>query len=506
MGPVDEPARLRAVCELMVPQVRDSAGRHELDGVMPDLSPEAVRSGLAALGGPPLDDPHDEAHLRVVEDGLRVQLGEVELHRRNPRMLLAALDLSVYDRPYAPLPERAAARQRHLAAWPDGIAAALRSLDAVSSPAAQALLPAVLGAASGVSPDEPGGPAALAAHDRLVQHLEHLTEHGHPDARLGPDALAALLGAGEAQSVDLAALEQIGRTETERLLALLAEGCARLRPGVPPREVVAELVEDHAPTAAGVLAEARALTEETIAFTRERGLVEHLDGECVVEPSPPSRRWAGAMLAWAAPYEADAPSVYAITPPDVAWDAFRQRQWLRTTNRTTLPATTAHEVAPGHFAHGRALRRAPGHVRRTLQSPIFVEGWAHYAEELMVEEGFRAHDPRFAIGVAVKALMRVVRLRVALELHAGDLTLDEAVRLFETEAFLQGPAARAEAVRAVIDPTYGRYTAGKLALRDLREQAKTVWGSDFSLARFHRAVFALGAPPLGLLPHAVEIG
>jgi hypothetical protein len=459
MGPVDEPPRLRAVCELMVPQVRDSAGRHELDGVMPDLSPEAVRSGLAALGGPPLDDPYDEAHLRAVEDGLRAQLGEVELHRRNPRMLLAALDLSVYDRPYAPLSERAAARQRH-----------------------------------------------LAAHGTLVQHLEHLTEHGQPDARLGPDTLAALLGAGEAQVVDLAALDRIGVAETTRLLALLAEGCGRLRPGVPPREVVAELVEDHAPTAAGVLEEARALTEEVLAFTGERGLVEHLDGECVVEPSPPSRRWAGAMLSWAAPYEVDAPSVYAITPPDVAWDAFRQRQWLRTTNRTTLPATTAHEVAPGHFAHGRALRRAHGHVRRTLQSPAFVEGWAHYAEELMVEEGFRADDPRFAIGVGVKALMRVVRLRVALELHAGDLSLDEAVRLFETEAFLQGPAARGEAVRAVIDPTYGRYTAGKLAMRELRDQARARWGSDFSLARFHRAVFALGAPPLGLLPHALQAG
>jgi uncharacterized protein (DUF885 family) len=145
-----------------------------------------------------------------------------------------------------------------------------------------------------------------------------------------------------------------------------------------------------------------------------------------------------------------------------------------------------------------------GDVRKTLHSSAFVEGWAHYAEELMVEEGFRAEDPRFALGVAMKALLRVTRVRAAIGVHTRELTVDEATDLFERDAFLQGPAARAEALRAVIDPTYGRYTTGKLALRALRERARQQWGPRFSLRRFHDAVLALGAPPPGLLATALE--
>jgi uncharacterized protein (DUF885 family) len=140
-----------------------------------------------------------------------------------------------------------------------------------------------------------------------------------------------------------------------------------------------------------------------------------------------------------------------------------------------------------------------------LHSPSFLEGWAHYVEELiMVEEGFRSDDPRFTIGVAVKALLRVTRVRVALGVHTRTMTLAEGVRSFEQEAFLQGPAADAEALRAVLGPTYGRYTLGKLVLRRLREQARHRWGPGFTLRRFHDAVLALGAPPLGLLGAALE--
>jgi hypothetical protein len=502
-GPDD---RLRAACALLVPEVRDSAGRHEYDGVLPDLSPDAVRSALDRLGGAPLDDPHDEAHLAAVEQRLRVEYGQVALHRRTPRRLLASLDLSVYDKPSAAEAERAQARRQHLAGWPEAIDAALPSLDAVSAPAAEALLPAVVGAAQAVVPDEPGGRQALAAHARLVGHLELCARHGDPDPAIGSAMLTALLGAGEARPVELDALACTADTERDRLRAMLDEACSRVRPDVPTETVVAELVDDAPETAEQVLEQARRLTAEVIAFSRERELTPHLDGECLVLPSPPSRRWATAMLSWAAPYEPDGPSVFGITPPDPTWSARRQRQWLRSASPTTLPSTTAHEVAPGHFAHGRSLRRVQGDVRRTLHSSAFVEGWAHDAEELMVEEGFRADDPRFVVGVALKALMRVVRLSVSLDLHAGDLSPDDATRRFEQEAFLQGPAARGEALRAIHDPTYGRYTLGKLAVRDLRDRARRRWGGRYSHLRFATAVLALGAPPLGLLPTAIERG
>lgn len=206
-----------------------------------------------------------------------------------------------------------------------------------------------------------------------------------------------------------------------------------------------------------------------------------------------------AMMSWAAPYENDAPSWYYVTPPDPDWPPQDQEEWLAVFSRTTLPAITVHEVTPGHFAHGRMLRRARGDVRRGLFSASFVEGWAHYVEELMLEEGFRDSDPRYAIGMCIEALVRVTRLRCSIGIHTGAMTLDDAVRAFESDAFLKGPAARSEAERATYDPTYGRYTWGKLEILDLRDEARVAWGARYSHRRFHRALMELAAPPLGLI-------
>ncbi len=497
--------RLQAICDLLVPQVREYVGLHSYDGRVQDLSPDGVRAGLARLGGPPFADPLDEAYAATREQSLRIELGELELHRRSPLRHLEALDLSCYDREYAAAEERAEARRRHLAAWPDAVDAALTSLDRVSSPVAGALLAPVRGLAADLDAGDPLAARALAAHARLVEHVEACARDGDPDASLGAASLARLLSASEAVEVDLGRLEERADAERDRLGGLLADACGRIAPGRRRGEVVAELASDH-PDAAGVIAEARAVTAEVIEFTRELGLVPGLDGECLVGPAPPSRRWALAMMCPAAPYEADAPSRYYITPPDPSWPAEDQEQWLEVFSRSSLPAITLHEVAPGHFAHGRCLRRVTGDVRRTLHSEAFVEGWAHYAEELCLDEGFRDGDPRFAVGVAVEALQRVTRLAVSIGLHSGSMTVDDAVARFESDAFIRGSAARAEATRATFDPTYGRYTWGKLEILALRERARATWGAAYSHQRFHAALLALGSPPLGLIGHALDGG
>ena len=495
--------RLRAVCDLLVPSVREAAGRHEYDGVVPDLSPGAVADALGRLGGEPLDDPHEEAHLAAFETKLRASFGVAALHRRSARPLLEALDLFVYDRTYAPLEERVEQRRRHLAAWPDAIAAGLESLDQLSAPVARGLLGSVRGLATGLDPDDALEGAALAAHGRLLAHIERRAADGGPDAALGEAALQALLADAEAADLDLGRMEERADAERRRLDELLADACAAVDPDRPVPAVVDALTDDH-PDAGGVLDEAQRLTDEVIAFTRERGLLADSEGDCRVAPSPPSRRWATAMLSWAAPYEPDGPSYYFVTPPDPGLPPQRVRDWLKSFSHTTLPSTTVHEVAPGHFSHGRLLRRVGSDVAKTLQSAAFIEGWAHYAEELLLEEGYRAGDPRFQIGVAIKGLLRVVRMAVALGVHRGTMTLDEAAKRFSEHAFARGPIAEAEALRATFDPTYGRYTWGKLEILRLRDAARRQWGAAFSLRRFHHALLDLGAPPVGLAGRALE--
>lgn len=498
-------SRLRALADLSVAAFRELGGRHEYDGEVQDLSPAGVTAGLAALGGDRREDPYDEAVLNTFEQSARVVFGELEMHRSNPLEHVGNLDVSCYDRDYAPETQRAQARRRHLACWPAAVDVAISALDRVSRPVAEATLGAVRGLAGGLDGSDDVERQALAALERLVGHVEQAAKGGDPDAALGGPALARYLGTAEATEVDLTALATTADRERDRLRAMLDGACELIAPGEPAAATVAALLRDH-PDADGVLADARQVTEEVIAWTREHDLAPYHDGECRVGPAPESRQWAMAMMSWAAPGEPEGPSWFYVTPPQKSWPVEEQEEWLAVFSRTTLPAITVHEVAPGHFCHGRALRRAATDVRRLLHSASFAEGWAHYVEEVAVEEGFRAEDPRFAAGVAIEALVRVTRLACSIGLHTGAMTVEDAAARFAADAFLQGPAALSEARRGTFDPGYGRYTWGKLAILDLRERARAAWGDGFSLPRFHRAMLDLGSPPLGLLDAALQPG
>jgi hypothetical protein len=482
---------------MFVSEAREHVGLHTYDGVVQDLSPSGVRTGLARLGGPPISDPIIDAHLAAFEDRARVSYAELEEHRHSPLLHIQNLDLACYDRLYAPEEERKAARDRHLQAWPDAVDMALESLADVPRPVAQGLLGAVQGLVAPLGDDDLSA-AARKAHQRLLARVQEFADHGDPDPAIGAPALARLMGAPEAMAVDLGRLARQADAERDRLNGILTEACGRIDPERAGAEVVAVLLKDH-PDGDGVIAEASRLVPEVIAFTVEHDLVPDVDGECLVGPAPPSRRWAMAMMSPAAPFEDDAPSWYYITPPEQSWPAEEQEDWLSVFSATTLPVITVHEVAPGHFAHGRSLRRTKGEVRRALQSIAFIEGWAHYTEELCLEQGFRADDPRFAAGVALEALVRATRLAVAIGLHTGSMTMEEAVHRFEADAYLAGPAARSEAARASYDPGYGCYTWGKLEIRTLRDQAQAQWGLRYSNRRFHDALLEQGAPPLGLM-------
>jgi hypothetical protein len=499
-------ARLRALLDVSVADAREGAGLHEYDGTIQDLSTAGVTAGLARLGGDALSDAHDEAHLLAFETAARVRFGELQLHRRNPLIHAENLDLSCYDRSYAPEADRREARRKHLALWPEGVDMACEALDQVPAQVATSLLPAIRGLADAVEPDEPGAEAAIAAHSRLVDHVSRLTTTGDPDTAIGQAALERLMGAEEAMpEVRLADLAERAARERDRLRAMLDEACTRWAPGVKATETVTALMADH-PPADRVVATASAVTDETIAFCREKGWLTHLDGECRVGLAPPSRRWAVAMLSWSAPYEDDGPSHYDITPPEPDWPVEEQQEWLSMFSETALPAVTAHEVAPGHFAHGRALRHAPTDVRRALIGAGFGEGWAHYGEELMLDEGFHAGDARYQIGVAVEALVRVTRLSCAIGIHTGAMTVADATASFVSDALMPEATARSEARRGTFDPTYGIYTWGKWVIRDARESAQDAWGDGFSLRRFHDALLELGSPPLGLVNAAVTRG
>jgi hypothetical protein len=175
------------------------------------------------------------------------------------------LDLSCYDREYASEPQRRRAREAHLARWPEAVDASLESLQAVPAPVAGALAGAVRGLAAVINGTTDVEVAAQKAHGRLLGRIQDAAASGNPDASLGAAALARLLGPAESMPVDLGRLEERADRERDRLRAKLTEACERLSPGVPPSQLVPELLRDH-PGEEGIYAAARETIEEATAF------------------------------------------------------------------------------------------------------------------------------------------------------------------------------------------------------------------------------------------------
>jgi len=498
--------RLRAVCDLDAAFLREYSGLHaEYDGTVVDLSPAGVSANLGRLGGKAVDDPHDEAQLAATENAMRVRFGVVQQHRRDPWTHLEALDLSQYERPYAPEPERMQSRLEHLRLWPELVDNALASLDLVARPVAAMFAGAAKGIADSVAADGEAGERGHAAATRLADRLTAMAQDPErEELYLGERTLTELLGCEDLVDVDLGDLIEYAESERERMQGILQDAMDRLGHGTDVRAGIVALRSEHGDFE-DICRQTQAAVDAAAAFVAERGLVPVVEDDCVVEASPPSRSWGVARVSWRAPWEDRGHSFFHITPPDGNWGPGAQKDWLSRFNRSSIPVVAVHEVAPGHCSHARAMARMSSPVRRTLWSELFFEGWAHYAEEMVWQEGYRAEDARYQAGMAIDALLRVARVKCAIGLHTGALTMEEAIALFAEEGHVQGPMARAEAWRGCWEPSYIRYTWGKKLVRELRTRAENHWGPDFSLSRFHTELLSFGSPPLGLVGSAMGL-
>jgi uncharacterized protein (DUF885 family) len=188
---------------------------------------------------------------------------------------------------------------------------------------------------------------------------------------------------------------------------------------------------------------------------------------------------------------------YYLTEVDRTWPSDRQKEHMRDFNIPTLWNISIHEVYPGHFLHFRHLRRVESKVRKsTLFAPVsFVEGWAHYCEQMMIEAGFRRGDVNIRLGQLAESLVRLARFIVAIRLHCEDLSVEQGMRFFRDEAFLEEATARREAERGTFDPSYLLYSVGKLMMLKMRRDYKEQQGGKYSLRSFHDTVLSHGNAP-----------
>jgi uncharacterized protein (DUF885 family) len=512
------------------PTVAADLGLHEYDGRVPDLSAEALRHRAAELRAlaARLDaivaadlSPADAVDHRILRQSADSELFDLEEWRSwqsDPMTYLYALDVSGYvKRGYAPITDRVSALLEHLSAAPEVFAAgranltlplvapileiALESFDGqiayLETDLAESLRDVVDSATLSLVAEAASKAAAATREfrDWLLAHKADATS----DFALGRQRYERMLSSGELIDLPLDRVLAIGEENLRRDLEAFRELTARTFPGVRPSDVMAELSRDH-PTAADLVPETAAMLAGIRRFVDDHGLVTiPTDGDVLVEPTPRYLRWAFAMMSTPGPFErAPLPAFYYVTPVEPEWSPEKQEEWLTSFDYHTLRAVTIHEVYPGHQVQLLWLKQAPSDVLKTFSSYAYIEGWAHYCEQMMLDEGYGDGEPRSRLAQLAEALLRDCRYVASIRMHTQGMTVDEAARLFVEQAYMAELPARKEALRGTFDPGYLYYTLGKLAILRLREDCRRAWGQEYTLRRFHDRLLALGAPPLPL--------
>ncbi len=471
-----------------------------LDAIVRDLESSDVAEPGSELA---LDRGIVLAHARLSLFRLR----ELDEAHRSPLAYQEPFAVNDYlDRDYAPKEERVRALLAHERA---GLAAAKHARANLRGPlprhAVETAIRAYRGYATYLRTDAPKltagvGDAELqrevtTSHDALARAADDLASWLEKSELPRADLSHAL---GEARFLGFVRAQEGIAVDVKTFRADAEADLAKNRSAFEAerKKKGAALVR---PKASELLPLATAMADESRAFVVGKGLVSipSADG-AVVKETPPFMRYNSAFLS--APGAFEKPGLlafYYITPPDPTWPKREQNEYLMP--RGTLLSTTVHEVVPGHFLQALFVRRAPTRAQRLFGSYSFVEGWAHYAEEMMLEEGFGASEPSARAGQLADALLRNCRWTGAIELHVDRRKVSDVAKRFERECGQDAASAREQAARGTFDPGYFAYTFGKRELFALRAELKRRLGNRFDLRTFHDAVLSHGAPPLPLL-------
>ncbi len=509
-------------------------GYHQYDGKLPDYSPlalvnraEFLHHAQAELEGfPPAKlSPTLRLERAVLLNNVRGALFNLEVRRAQWRLPMTWLDpidlLSYVTRDYKPLDARArdviaicraagpfldAARTTLEPRLPrtflsigllqtNGAIAFVKkdvteALDKVTDPALRREI------AGGLD-------ACTAAFTRFRSELETRQPQATDDFALGEKNFLTMLSATEGVEIDLATLRRVGEADLARNLEALKEAAHAFAPDKSVRDAVLAAGDDR-PEAGQVLALAGEQLAAMRRYVAEHGIVT-IPSEDVAQAreSPPFMRFNSAFLRSAPIFDpTPLPSFYFISAPDPAWPPAEQRAYIPPRDR--LLVITIHEVWPGHFLDYLHRKGNASKVLKTFGSYSTTEGWAHYTEEMMWDEGALGASPRAHIAMLVEALTRDVRFLSALGLHTGELTVAQSTQLFLDKAFTDPGTARQQAVRGTFDPMYLNYTLGKLMIRKLRDDYKAKLGPAFSLKAFHDQLLTYGGGvPLPLVREAM---
>ncbi len=321
------------------------------------------------------------------------------------------------------------------------------------------------------------------------------------DFRIGAENFRKKLLYDEMVDIPLDRLLRIGYENLRLNQELFRETAKKIDPGKTPRQILAEAEKDHP-----------APDKLLDAFRKTLGgLRDYIDQHRIVtipspvppilEETPPfMRALTTASMDTPGPYEKVAKEAFFnVTLTEKNWTPEHIEEHMEMFNRGVIVSTSIHETYPGHYVQFLWVQSAPSKVRKLLGASSNAEGWAHYCEQMMFDEGYGAGDLKLRLGQVQDALLRNARYIVGIRMHTGQMTFDQGVDFFVKEGMQTPSTALVETKRGTSDPTYLYYTLGKLEILKLREDYRKLRGPSFSLQEFHDRFLQQGFPPIKIV-------
>ena len=511
-----------------------AAGFHQYDNMLEDLSQQGRDAELSflleakqAAGYFHTERLSEEQRqdLKLLSNAINariLELQEIRMWQKNPDVYSASATASIFglmSRRFAPPAERlksVIAREQKI---PTNLAAAkvnLKNPPRVYTEIAIQQLPGIIGFFQKDVPlafKDVTDPQLLAefkgSNDKVIAEMQRYQDFlksdllpiSKGDFRLGPELYRKKLLYEDMVDISLDRLLRIGYDDLRKNQAELKRVAAQIDASKTPEQILAALEQDH-PKPDQLLQSFRDTFNSLTGFIQQKRIITiPSDIRPIVEETPPfERALTFASMDTPGPYETKATEAFFnVTLPEASWPAEKIRSWMEGFNRGTIISTAVHEAYPGHYEQYLWEPQYPSKVRKLIGCGTNIEGWAHYTEQMMLDEGYGNGDPKLRIGQLQDALLRDARYIVGIEMHTGKMTLQQATDFFVKQGHQTTAVAEREAQRGTSDPTYLVYTLGKLEIMKLRADYKQKVGASFNLQQFHDEFMRQGMPPIPIV-------
>src|SRR5437016_1867749 len=521
-------------------------GLHEYDGKISDYSRLALDAELSRLRrfddrlakfDPAKLGPRQSIDLRILQAAVKKNLFEMQemsVFERNPMVYARAADVNVYiKRNFAPLEDRVRSLVAIESQIPNILIAARTNLnDVLPKPYVELAIQIAKASSDFLKKDLPAAIAGLKdeqlraafqvsnrkAANALNDYAAWLEREKLPkaslDFALGKEKFGRLLAQTELVDLPPQKILEIGMAQLKAEQEAFADAAKKIDPNKSPIEVFKQIQSEH-PTPENLIPDVAKDLDKIRKYVSSNHLVTiPSDVRAKVKETPQYLRATSfASMDTPGPFEKRATEAYYyVTPTESDWPEKQKEEWLTAFNYYTSDIVSIHEAYPGHYVQFLRLNASPASkVEKIFGSYAFIEGWAHYCEQMMLDEGFGssgASSPsqedvkraaKYRMAQADEALLRLCRLIVSIKMHTQGMSINEATKFFQDNCYYEEKPARQEAMRGTFDPGYLNYTLGKLQILKLRDDYKAQQGDDFSLQRFHNELLNHGTPPIRLL-------